>query len=96
MTGPMSIALFHHAGLAMASYAQDYESSDEIPFTLNLALTYRALVAMTVRLLSWMICFIFCTHRRYRSMYPTDTTFPLSMRLWVTSLADCTVPVPTG
>jgi hypothetical protein len=29
-------------------------------------------------------------------MYPTDTTFPLSMRLWVTSLADCTVPVPTG
>lgn len=39
-------------------------------------LTYRALVAITVRLLSWMIFFIIWTHRRYRSMYPTETMLP--------------------
>jgi len=58
--------------------------------------TYRALVAITVKLLSWMICFIFWTQRRYRSMYPTETMLPLSMRAFVTSCAATIVPVPTG
>lgn len=59
-------------------------------------LTYRALVAMTVRLLSWIIFFICWTHRRYRNMYPTETTLPFFTSESETSCAPWISPVPTG
>ena len=45
--------LSHQSGFAIASYAH----------------AYRAIVAMTVRLFSMMICFIICTAFKYRNMY---------------------------
>jgi hypothetical protein len=40
MTGPMSMALFHHAGLAMASYAHDCHG--QLTESIRVAMTHMA------------------------------------------------------
>ena len=54
--GPQSIDLFHQANFRLASYA-----TISSVFYSDPPITYRAEVIITVRLFSWMICFIFCT-----------------------------------